>query len=158
MVTGACLSDDPSDQHPGATIPHCVGREWDSWSWTRVTLEWIGLAGSQCSSALRPTVETTSRPVHERVVLSNAMNQPAATRSGGSACRHGVPPFAAVRSESDGCFVEGCAQDVEWAGWWYRDDGARHLTESCCDHSDHHDFTPVTRFAAATDVHGRCVG
>jgi hypothetical protein len=40
-----------------------------------------------------------------------------------------------------------CQKTVEWAGWWYCADGARHLTESCGEHSEHHDFTPVTRFA-----------
>ena len=43
--------------------------------------------------------------------------------------------------------MQGCAVPVEWAGWWYGAGGARHLTESCVEHSDHHDFTPVTRFA-----------
>jgi hypothetical protein len=63
-------------------------------------------------------------------------------------CWHGDPVSSEVRPKSAGCFVERCAEPVEWAGWWYRSGGARHLTESCGEHSDHDDFTPVTRFAA----------
>jgi hypothetical protein len=58
-----------------------------------------------------------------------------------------------MRSGNEGCFVDGCESSVEWAGWWYRASGARHLTESCGEHSDHPDFTPVTRRAARGGVH-----
>jgi hypothetical protein len=67
-----------------------------------------------------------------------------------------------VLSTEAGCFVDGCEKEVEWAGWWYRADGARHLTESCSEHSDHYDFTPVTRFcdplSATSPWRGRFVG
>jgi hypothetical protein len=58
-----------------------------------------------------------------------------------------------LQSKGDGCFVNGCEGDVEWVGWWYCADGARHLTESCHVHSDHEDFTPVTRYASAASSH-----
>jgi hypothetical protein len=69
------------------------------------------------------------------------------TRLGRALRCHGEPLGAAAHSEPEGCFVQGCTEPVEWAGWWYGPGGARHLTESCGEHSDHHDFTPVTRFA-----------
>ena len=60
---------------------------------------------------------------------------------------HGEPLSSDVPSQSEGCFVESCLEPVEWAGWWYDAGGARNLAESCGEHSDHNDFTPVTRFA-----------
>jgi hypothetical protein len=60
---------------------------------------------------------------------------------------HGEPLSTDEHSRSEGCFVESCTEPVEWAGWWYGAGGARNLTESCGEHSDHNDFTPVTRFA-----------
>jgi hypothetical protein len=58
--------------------------------------------------------------------------------------------MSGLQSKSDGCFVNGCESFVEWVGWWYCSDGARHLTESCHVHSDHEDFTPVTKYAGAS--------
>ena len=69
------------------------------------------------------------------------------TRLGRALRCHGEPLRADVHVQSEGCFVAGCREPVEWAGWWYGAGGARHLTESCGEHSDHNDFTPVTRFA-----------
>ncbi len=69
------------------------------------------------------------------------------TRLGRGLRCHGEHLDRDVRSQDDGCFVHGCPESVEWAGWWYCGSGARHLTESCAEHSDHPDFTPVTRFA-----------
>jgi hypothetical protein len=60
---------------------------------------------------------------------------------------------SSVHAKEDGCFVNGCEDAVEWVGWWYCADGARHLTESCHVHSDHEDFTPVTRYASASSPH-----
>jgi hypothetical protein len=74
------------------------------------------------------------------------------TRLGRALRCHGEPLRRDLLMQSDGCFVEECAEPVEWAGWWYCESGARHLTESCGEHSDHLDFTPVTRFA---DGHSR---
>jgi hypothetical protein len=69
------------------------------------------------------------------------------TRLGQALRCHGEPLRRDLLTQSDGCFVAGWAELVEWAGWWYSASGARHLTESCGEHSDHPDFTPVTRFA-----------
>jgi hypothetical protein len=74
----------------------------------------------------------------------------AMTTLGRAACCSDEPLIVETRSMSNGCFVDQCHEAVEWAGWWYSASGARHLTESCAEHSDHHDFTPVTRFAART--------
>jgi hypothetical protein len=82
----------------------------------------------------------------------NPSEQFVVTRLGQALRCHGEPLRRDLLTQSDGCFVERCREPVEWAGWWYCANGARHLTESCGEHSDHPDFTPVTRFA---DVVGR---